>query len=65
MLRDVTSEDHNLVMALLGGLFGLAVLMLGGNAHPPNLPVVFVGAPVFLAGVYSTIFFWAKGRFRR
>ena len=52
------------MMALLGVLFGLAVLMLGGNASPPNIAVVLAGAPVFLAGAYGTLFYWARGRFK-
>jgi hypothetical protein len=52
------------MMALLGGLLGIAVLMLGGNASPPNLPVVLAGAPLFLGGAYGTLFYWARGRFR-
>jgi hypothetical protein len=52
------------MMAMLSGLLGLAVLMLGGNAQPPQFGVVLFGAPFFLIGAYGTLFYWARGRFR-
>ena len=64
MLRAVANEDQYLMMALLSFLLGVAVLMLGGNAHPPNVIVLLAGAPLFLAGAYGTLFYWARGRFR-
>ena len=64
MLLPVANRDQYLMIALLGALLGLAVLMLGGNASPPNVPVVLAGAPLFVAGAYGTISYWARGGFR-
>lgn len=57
-------EDQYLMMAMLCGLLGVGVLMIGGNAQPPHLGVVLAGTPLFLAGAYGTIYYWARGRFR-
>lgn len=61
----MATEDQYLMMALLSVLLGMAILILGGSARPPNVVVVLAGTPVFLAGAYGTLFYWARGRFRQ
>lgn len=60
----MADEDQHLMMAMLSGLLGLGVLMIGGNAQPPHIGVLLAGAPLFLLGAYGTLFYWARGRFR-
>ena len=60
----MSDDDQYLMMSMLSGFFGLAVLMIGGNAQPPHLGVLLVGALPFLVGAYGTLFYWARGRFR-
>jgi hypothetical protein len=62
--RAVADEDQYLMMAMLGGLLGLGVVMLGGNAEPPHMGVLLAGVSLLLAGAYGTLFYWARGRFR-
>jgi hypothetical protein len=60
----VADDDQYLMMSMLSGLLGLGVLMMGGNASPPNIGVLLAGTPLFLIGLYGTLFYWARGRFR-
>ena len=60
----MATDDNTLMIAMLSGLLGVAVLMLGGNAQPPHIGVILVGAPFLLVGAYGTLFYWARGRFR-
>jgi len=64
MLSAMAGDDNMLMMAMLSGFLGIAVLMFGGNAAPPHLGVILAGVPFFLIGAYGTLFYWARGRFR-
>ena len=51
-------------MSLLGGFFGVAVLMLGGAAEPPHATMLIVGAVLLIGGIYGTVFYWVRAKYR-
>ena len=52
------------MMSLLGAFFGVAVLMLGGAAEPPHTTWLIVGAVFLLGGIYGTVFYLVRAKYR-
>jgi predicted membrane-bound spermidine synthase len=48
------------MMSLLGGFFGVAVLMLGAAAEPPHTTWLIVGAVFLIGGIYGTVFYLVR-----